>query len=229
MNMDTSWPPNWPMQAGELHIFDPQGDVLLILGRQPEENITDSEDREDDGEPSPSDLWIFEGKEPEAVPPQAKLDGSATSISDTRETESKTQQVQMRVSSKHLVLASRTFRTCLGSFSEGRMLQTEGNVTLPLPEEDPDAMIVLLHIIHGQTRKVPRQVSLDMLKRLAAVVNYYQIQEVVENFSDIWLEYLGHKSLPADYTREALAWLFIFWVFRKKDGFRGDSNITTRM
>ncbi|KAL5346695.1 hypothetical protein ACLOAV_008402 [Pseudogymnoascus australis] len=131
----------------------------------------------------------------------------------------------MRVSSKHLILASRTFCTSLNSFSAGHMLQTERNVTLTFPDEEPDVMIILLHIIHGKNMKVPRQVSLAMLTKLAAAVNYHCIQEAVELFSDIWLKDLKKRPLPTSYTSEVLPWLFIFWVFRKKDGFRNMTRI----
>jgi hypothetical protein len=144
----------------------------------------------------------------------------------------KIQEVQMRVSSKHLILVSATFRACLGSdeFSEGRTLQTKGNVVILLSneDEDPDAMVILLHIIHGLTRKVPRQVSLKMLSRLAFVVNHRQIHEAVELFSDSWIKNLKRDPLPCSYIPEVLSWLFIFWVFQKEDDFRNMSQILER-
>ncbi|TVY45141.1 hypothetical protein LSUB1_G000720 [Lachnellula subtilissima] len=160
-------------------------------------------------------------------PPMPSYSSSSSASSD-KELESRIQQVQMRVSSKHLILASRTFSTMLNAFSEGRVLRTEGKLTLPLPEEEPDVMIIILHIIHGQNRKVPRQVSLDLFSKLAAAVNYYHIQEVVELFSDIWIEGLKKNPLPTSYTPEVLRWLFIFWVFRKEDGFRNMTRILQR-
>lgn len=59
----------------------------------------------------------------------------------------------------------------------------------------------------------------------AAAVNYHRIQEAVELFSDIWMEDLKKRPLPTSYTSEVLPWLFIFWVFRKKDGFRNMTRI----
>ena len=86
-------------------------------------------------------------------------------------------------------------------------------------------MVILLHIIHGQNRKAPRQVSLNLLTKLAAAVNYHHLQEVTELFSDIWIEDLKERTLPTSYTPEVLSWLFIFWVFRKRDGFRSMTKI----
>ena len=140
------------------------------------------------------------------------------------------QEVQMRVSSKHLILASATFGACLGSdkFSEGQTLRTKGNVVVPLPNEDPDAMVILLNIIHGLTRKVPRQVTLEMLSKLAFVVNHRQMHEAVELFSNIWIENLKRNPLPGSNIPEVLSWLYISWVFQKEDDFRNMSQILER-
>jgi hypothetical protein len=122
-------------------------------------------------------------------------------------------EVQMRVSSKHLILASSTFCTSLGSdiFPEGRTLQTEGSVVVLLPDEDPDAMTILMHIIHRLTSKAPRFVSLETLTKLASVVNDRQMHDAVEFFSDTWIEKLKPivNALPSSHTTEVLEWLFI--------------------
>ena len=157
-----------------------------------------------------------------------KPESSTSSVSSaSRMVKPKVREVQMRVSSKHLILTSATFHTCLGSdkFSEGQTLQTDGNVVLLLPDEDPDAMAILLNIIHGSTRKVPRQVSLHMLTRLAFVVNHRQMHEAVELFSDSWIENLKPAPLSGNDIPDVLSWLFIFWVFQKEDDFRNMSQI----
>ena len=58
------------------------------------------------------------------------------------------------VGAHRLVRRIATFRTSLGSgtYSEGRILQIEGNLAVPLPDEDPDVMIILLNIIHGTVK-----------------------------------------------------------------------------
>jgi hypothetical protein len=62
-------------------------------------------------------------------------------------------EVHMRVSSRHMILASRSFRDMPGNdnFEEGQTLRSEGKVNV-LPKDDPDAFIVLLNVIHGRTR-----------------------------------------------------------------------------
>lgn len=152
---------------------------------------------------------------------------STSSVSSAWMVQPETQNVQMRVSSKHLILASAKFRTCLSSdrFSEGQTLQKEGSVAVPLFDEDPDAMMILLHIIHGQTRKVPRQVSFNMLSRLAFVVNHRQMHEAVEHFSDSWVENLQPDPSPSKSITEVLSRLFISWVFHKETDFEDMSQV----
>ncbi|KAK0101829.1 hypothetical protein ONS95_006978 [Cadophora gregata] len=102
------------------------------------------------------------------------------------------EQVQMRVSSRHLTLASPTFRASLGSdaYPEGWALRSEGHLVIPLCDEDPDAMIILLSIIHGLSSKVPRRVDLDMLSKIAIAVNHRRMHEAVGIWPDTWMEKL---------------------------------------
>lgn len=128
--------------------------------------------------------------------------------------------VYLWVSSKHLILTSAIFKTMLSpdTFFEGRSLQHRGNVVIPL-EDDPNSLVILMNIIHGMTRKVPRTVTLDTLTMLAHLVSYYHLHEVVELFSDTWIANLKHKSFPTSYSPEVIPWLFISWVFKKGNEF----------
>jgi hypothetical protein len=110
-------------------------------------------------------------------------------------------------------------------YPEGRTLQIEGNLVVPLPDKGPDAMIILLNIIYGLLSKVPRRVDLNMLSKLAVAVNHQYMYEAVGLWSDTWIENLkGDEGLPSSYKPEILlSWLFIFWVFRKDNDFRNIS------
>jgi len=113
--------------------------------------------------------------------------------------------VHMRVSSKHLILASPVFRRMLGpTFEEGQGLRTEGSTDIALGDDDPDAFYILMNIIHSITRKVPRCVTLDMLAKLAVLVNYYQMHEAVEPFSDSWITNLVQEGLPDCFCADAI-------------------------
>jgi hypothetical protein len=256
--------------AEELHVFDPKGDVLLILRRRSVERMVEyveeykSEERSSsrasdvalEVDPLPEEPTSMQGEYaqgPEPEPPEptepepgetggesdiendpAKPESSASSASSVSSASWRSKrgvrEVQMRVSSKHLILASPTFCTSLdsGTFPEGRMLQTEGSVAVELPDENPDVMAILMNVVHGQTRKVPRHVSLEILTKLAVTVNHRQMQEVVELFSDTWIKNLKPNAITDSSTQELLSWLFIFWVFQKEDNFSRISQTLER-
>ncbi|KAH9204487.1 hypothetical protein DL95DRAFT_319366, partial [Leptodontidium sp. 2 PMI_412] len=57
-------------------------------------------------------------------------------------------------------------------YPEGRTLQNEGNLVIPLPNKDLHVMIILLNIIYRLLSKVPRRVDLNMLCKISITVNY---------------------------------------------------------
>jgi hypothetical protein len=127
-----------------------------------------------------------------------------------------------------MILASRNFRDMLGNdnFEEGQTLRTQGAVEVPLPEDDPGAFILLLHIIHATTRKVPRHVCLSTLTALAILVDKYSLLEAVELFSDLWIDNVkDEEPMPESFTDDVPSWLMISWVFQKPVEFKAMSRI----
>jgi hypothetical protein len=132
-----------------------------------------------------------------------------------------TPNVYMRVSSRHLILASAMFKSMLGSdtYREGGELLSNGHLVIKL-SDDPDELIILMHIVHGMMRKVPRSLPLHTVAGLANLINYYQLHEAVEPFPDIWIENLDFEAFQRSYKPKAvLRWLLISWVFQKRDQF----------
>ena len=126
------------------------------------------------------------------------------------------------------MLASRYFETILGGdFPHAITLRTRGHVTIPV-EEDLDSMIILLQIIHGAGRKVPRQVSLDELSKLAILVSKFEILSTVEFFSDTWIDNLQRGGLPKAYNQNVLPLVYVFWVFDRPDEFRDMTRLAQR-
>ncbi|KAH7350753.1 hypothetical protein BKA65DRAFT_593644 [Rhexocercosporidium sp. MPI-PUGE-AT-0058] len=241
--MAANWPTSWPPPETELHTFDPNGDVLFILSRWPPSN--DDDDASSDGEYDDDSEYSSSDEDEEVMNPEQLSDPGAklltedsgtigahqVSQTDTT-TESVLQTIHMRASSRHLMLASPTFLSMLSpGYKEGGILQAQGSVVIPLPDDDPDALIILLNIIHGKTRLVPREVDLQTLAELATLVDYYHMQETVELWSDLWIEKVDlevglHSQLHADgYEYEfsqadTLKRLFISWVFQKAAAFK---------
>ena len=131
----------------------------------------------------------------------------------------------------HLITASPVFKAMLSEeFKEGGTLRKFGSLEVPLLDDDPAALIILLNIIHGHSRKVPRRFDLPMLAKLAMLIDYYQLYEVVEVYSDFWMtclenmwvKFLTKMSKP----RELLQSLCVCWVFKSPDGF---AKVTKRI
>lgn len=134
----------------------------------------------------------------------------------------------MLVSSKHLCLASSYFRQMLkGNWQEGATLSSHGYAKISLNECDPGATLILLNIIHGHTRSVPRHVDLKMLTKLAVLVDFYDCHETVEVFSDLWVDSLK-GDIPTKLSKDLIRWLCISWVFQKAILFRDLTRIALR-
>jgi hypothetical protein len=137
-------------------------------------------------------------------------------------------QVNMLVSSKHMILISSVFAAMLKvDYIEGSTLESKGHVEILLPDDDPQAFTILLNIIHGRSKKVPRRVDLLLLQKLAVLVDKYQMQEVVAVFSEIWIANFG-DNIPKAPTADSLSWLCISWVFGDGYVFGRVTNILMR-
>lgn len=226
--------------AVEEHIFDVDGDLVLILSRlaDAKEDIpgftygSADEDSPPDDEVVdtniPSDLGVSEATR--------LLDAYAMTIDtsvdpDGVEFEEPGTEVRMLVSAKHMMLVSPVFRAMLqrDTFKEGGELLSKGKVEVPLPDDDVSAFIIILDIIHGRNRRVPRQVSLDMLTSITILVDKYQLVESVEAYSDGWINN-PKLSLPQKYfaKEEVLAvhkWISISWVFSLHDKFKSMTKL----
>jgi hypothetical protein len=137
----------------------------------------------------------------------------------------KSEHIRIRVSSKHLILASHYFRSILrGDFKEGVDLRTTKVTEIPLVEDHPAALLILLNIIYGHTRRVPRAVDFRILTRIAVLVDKYQFHEVAEMFTNTWVEKL-RGSMPTSLTDDLRAAICIYWVFRKSSEFKRVTQI----
>ena len=135
------------------------------------------------------------------------------------------QVIRMQVSSMHLTVVSPVFKAMLsGRFKEGSILRDEGALDVSLPDDDPEVLTILLNIIHGHSRKVPREVDLHTCTKLAILVDYYQLLEVVEVYAHIWLQdiqrlWIKHISDSSSGSKTMLQCLRVCWIFRHAVGF----------
>lgn len=137
-------------------------------------------------------------------------------------------EMRIKVSSKHLSLASRHFSNKVRHGDNGRVLP-DGRVHVRLDDGavDPSAAVVVMNIIHGRGRKVPRFLDLDALAKVAVFVDRYRCHDAVEAYADRWVGNLlqqrldeGGSGLPQVYCRDLVLWIYVSYVFRQPDLFK---------
>jgi BTB/POZ domain len=215
--------------AVELLTFDPDGDLLLLLNDEAleAEDSTESNDKEDRTVEQTADEIFLEHFTSTRLSPARSSSPPLPSVEV--ESPKSQREIHMLVSAKHLMLASPVFKAMLqhSTFKEGDTLRTSGQVKVPLPDDDPTALKILLDIVHGRVRQVPRQVNLKVMTDLSVLVDKYQMLEIVELYAEIWMSTLK-SSVPIFFTADLLPWLSISWVFGLADQFKQVSRIAMR-
>lgn len=123
--------------------------------------------------------------------------------------------VRFLVSSRHLILASPVFAAMLSISSGWSESQKDADGLYQIGAEDWDetALSIVLNVLHGQHRKVPETVALEMLAKIAIIVDYYQVHEAVVLASRTWLSALKLVKLPTECDRDLCLWLTVASVF----------------
>lgn len=140
----------------------------------------------------------------------------------------RSKETRMLVSSKHMIHVSAVFKAMFRheTFAEGRELEKNGKVVVPLPDDDPFAMRILLNLIHHNFRKVPKIVDLDTMTNIAILADKYELTEVLYTHSEIWLKELK-KTVPVSLNQDLLPWLAISCVFNMAPEFKHLTRIAT--
>ena len=162
----------------------------------------------------------------QANQPSPKVGQDNTSHSDAASEPSEdTERAVMRIraSSTCLILGSDYFLTMFNSpWKETTALESGKTCILPVREWDPDAFLILMNIIHDHNDKVPQLVELEMLAKIATLVDYYKCLQAVEPFWHIWAPQV---LIPTCYSRNLILWLWASWAFCQEDKFRTISTI----
>ncbi|KAL8652554.1 MAG: hypothetical protein Q9226_004220 [Calogaya cf. arnoldii] len=98
---------------------------------------------------------------------------------------------------------------------------------IPLHQDDPEALLILLHTAHSQFRKVPRKVDLKTLTQIAILVDKYELLELTELLVDNWL--LGvNDTIPSELNDDLQPWICIAAVFERESILQRVSEVSTR-
>lgn len=92
------------------------------------------------------------------------------------------------------------------------------------PLFDPAAFETVMRIIHGQTNKVPRAVTLDALAEAAAITDDLACHDAVHFVADAWLERL-QRAHPTEICPDLYKWILVASVFSQPDCFRSTTRV----
>ncbi|KAH8751607.1 hypothetical protein F5883DRAFT_434009, partial [Diaporthe sp. PMI_573] len=75
--------------------------------------------------------------------------------------------------SKHLKSASPVFKAMLdGNWKESN-LTSDLYYTLYASDWDTEALQIIMDVMHSRSRRVPRSITLELLAKIAVLVDYY--------------------------------------------------------
>ncbi|KAE8310612.1 hypothetical protein BDV41DRAFT_544493 [Aspergillus transmontanensis] len=201
------------------HILDPDGEVTIIL-RCPTHPFAPWNDH---GETSAEEAPIEEASIGETPVEEAPAEEAPTGFICGKQPEEehvKEQCCRIQASAKHLILASPVFnKTLTERWKEGFQLFKNGAVQITTDGWDPEAFLILMNIIHSRPHILPREISLELLAKIAVLADYYQCQTLVQYFADRWIENLK-VNLPAIYSRDLVLWIWVSWIFRQSTEFK---------
>jgi hypothetical protein len=124
------------------------------------------------------------------------------------------------VSSKTMSLISDPFKAMLGpngAFSEA---QPGNDEPIPLPEDNLDALTILLWIAHLHFNKVPARLEFEELVAVAVLTDKYQATQMVSPWLSGWVGNLRGTVCNDGYEE----WLWIAWEFGLADIFKDVAN-----
>ena len=127
------------------------------------------------------------------------------------------------VYSQVLCATSVVFRSMLGKqskFAEAVALRESHKkddgepLVVTLQGDDLNTMQIVLHVMHGQHKMVPRTLTIERMASVSIICDKYGWHEGLQVMAGIWSELLKTKTKthPAD-------WLLISWVFGPEDIF----------
>ncbi|KAH7357590.1 hypothetical protein BKA66DRAFT_552777 [Pyrenochaeta sp. MPI-SDFR-AT-0127] len=132
------------------------------------------------------------------------------------------EEIHYHVSSRHLMLASPWFNRALtkDGWNESGRDQTDRRFHVAAEDWDPEAFLILFRIFHLRNRQVARTVTLEVLAKIAVLVDYYECAEATELFADVWIDNLKKVTFPSTYCRDLVLWIWVSSVFNSTDLFR---------
>ncbi|KAK4109353.1 hypothetical protein N656DRAFT_738362 [Canariomyces notabilis] len=121
--------------------------------------------------------------------------------------------ITFRVSSQHIIQASSVFEAALTGLWEEGSKNAEGFYEVSAEDWDAEALRIVLCLIHSRTSNIPRNVTLEMLCKIAVLVDYYNLHEALRFCASLWIEDL-RDPLPTTFGRDLILWICVSHIFK---------------
>lgn len=209
--------------------LDPQADALLILQCPNLQQIHEPIEQEIPAEKKAAEINSAQKQDTDAMKPPETKDEMASLQPYLRN--GHPNQIEFRVSAKHLCLASPVFKKMIqGEFQESKP-NKEGLLEIKASDWNAEALLIVLDIVHSHHYNVPRRLSEDIIAQIGLIIDYYDCLEAVQIFFDPWYTGIGgwlgysfwpfRENLAEDFGTNKTLLLFIAWAFRSKTTFKG--------
>ncbi|KAK3319410.1 hypothetical protein B0H66DRAFT_268385 [Apodospora peruviana] len=147
-------------------------------------------------------------------PSQPKKSESESGGNQANNDTSQNKSITYLVSSQHLILASPVFKAMLtGGWAEGNKKPESTVLHVDAEDWDAEAFTIAMKVLHGHCHQVPCKVSLELLGKLALIVDYYHIKEP---FPFIYKEWISHVKtrlpVPNDLGRTLDLFMWVSFV-----------------
>ncbi|KAF6820659.1 hypothetical protein CPLU01_12684 [Colletotrichum plurivorum] len=209
--------------------LDPEGDLLLIM-RSPspafavwDDNLgTLMEKLDVDSQKDEKKKKKKAARATLATPAHEAKNESQTlqSPPSTGEAAPEEPHLKLLLSSAHLRLGSAYFKRTLNhGWKEAVTLNADGKRCIEAEGFDAEALLIVMRMIHNLDHSVPEKVDLEMMAKIAVVVDYYDCHEPVWFIASMWINELKEATLPTACNRNLSLWLLVSSVFEEKEVF----------
>lgn len=113
-----------------------------------------------------------------------------------------------KVDSRSMAMASPIWKAMFSTKNGFR--ESNPNEPVEFPEDDAEALLILLRIIHYRFHEVPKELpSFECLLEIAVLCDKYDVAQLVRPFIEGWMRPWINFYLEPGYEH----WLFIAWTF----------------
>ncbi|CAO2651057.1 Nn.00g093540.m01.CDS01 [Neocucurbitaria sp. VM-36] len=134
--------------------------------------------------------------------------------------DSPTGLLKLIVSRPHVEALSNTWNETIERRTSRNLLGATRTKQVVLPEDDADMIRLIMLIAHHQYAKLPRQLDLHELVRLASTVERYNVSRILMPHLEVWLAPHRHRIYEPGYEQ----WLYVAYHFGLEEEYLGLAN-----